>query len=205
MIMLGRAAALIMAALIGSAATAAMHRDHEPPPILTSIDVSFAQDMSAHHQQAAMMSDMLATTAAPDVRALADQIRFTQLNEIGQLTAWLQLADAPSSSPEPMAWMHPGGTHHPTTGAMTAMPGIASPSDLQQLQRATGDDNETLFLQLMTRHHQGGIEMASYVLRHTSTDVVRRVAAVMIDEQIQELHVMIILLAQRGDTPLAYP
>jgi uncharacterized protein (DUF305 family) len=176
---------------------------------LTATDIGFAQDMSAHHQQAITMSDMVVTDAAPEVRALADQIRFTQLREIGQMTGWLQLADAPIISPHAMSWMMADADHHMAHGDMAqgdmAMPGLASRADLTRLQQATGRDNEVLFLQLMARHHQGGVDMAAYAVRHTTTGAVRQTAVAMVDEQSQELVFIAFLLAQRNSAQLAYP
>jgi uncharacterized protein (DUF305 family) len=120
------------------------------------------------------------------------------------MTGWLQLVDAPPAATSPMAWMGHDEHHHPGDAA-TAMPGMASPADLTRLQRSTGRDNEVLFLQLMVRHHQGGIDMASHAVRHTDTDAVRRAAAVMISEQAQDIQVMTTLLAQRDGAPLPYP
>lgn len=57
----------------------------------------------------------------------------------------------------------------------------------------------------MIRHHQGGIDMAGHAVRHSATDVVRRAAALMVDEQTQEIQVMATLLAQRDSAPLPYP
>jgi uncharacterized protein (DUF305 family) len=199
-----RIVALLAAAVLGGAIVLA-HRQPPPRPVLmTAVDIGFAQDMSAHHLQAVTMSDMLVGDAGPDMRALAEQIRFTQLTEIGQMTGWLQLVDAPPAATTPMAWMGHDGHHHPGD-APTAMPGMASPVDLTRLQRSTGRDNEVLFLQLMVRHHQGGIDMASYVVRQTATDPVRRAAAVMINEQAQDIQVMTSLLAHRDGAPLPYP
>jgi uncharacterized protein (DUF305 family) len=164
----------------------------------------FAQDMSAHHHQAVIMSDMVAADAAPEVRALADQIKFSQLREIGQMTGWLQIADAPVVSPHPMAWMMTDDDHH-MVGDDMAMPGMASPADLTRLQRATGRANEILFLQLMTRHHQGGVDMAAYAVQHTATNAVHQTAVAMTDEQSQEIILMAHLLEQRGSAPIAYP
>jgi uncharacterized protein (DUF305 family) len=202
-----RISQLVAAAAVG--AVAAFCFTPKPTPLaapLSPTDIGFAQDMSAHHQQAVTMSDMVATDAAPEVRALADQIRLTQLREIGQMTGWLQLAGASVVSPHPMAWMMADPGHHMTGDDMAmAMPGMASPADLERLQRLKGRDNEVLFLQLMTRHHQGGIEMAAYVVRHSPTDVVHQTAVAMIDEQSQELMFMAFLLEQRGSAPLPYP
>lgn len=199
-----RTAALLTAALLGGALALAYRQPPPHPVLLTPVDVGFAQDMSAHHQQAVTMSDMLAHDAGPDVRAVAEQIRFTQLTEIGQMTGWLQLADAPPSANNPMAWMHHDTPHH-LSGTSEAMPGMASSAELTRLQRSIGGDNEVLFLQLMVRHHQGGIDMASHVVRHTGTDAVRRAAAVMVSEQAQDIQVMTTLLADRGGVALPYP
>lgn len=200
-----RAIQLIVAASVGAVAVfCSMPKPAPPAPPLSATDIGFAQDMSAHHQQAVTLSDMVAPDAAPEVRALADQIRFTQLREIGQMTGWLQLAAAPVVSPHPMAWMMAGSGHHMGGDMTMAMPGMASPADLERLQRLKGRDNEVLFLQLMTHHHQGGIDMAAHVVQHSSTDVVRQTAVAMIDEQSQELIFMAYLLEQRGSAPLPY-
>lgn len=199
--MSARLVQLVFAALTGAVLTATTIRPDPPSPVLTAADIGFAQDMSAHHQQAVTMSDMLTSDAGPDVRALADQIRTTQLVEVGQLTGWLQLVDAPPSAPAPMAWMHEGADHPMAAG----MPGMASPAELVRLQRSSGPANATLYLQLMIRHHQGGIDMAAHAVRETPTDAVRRIAATMLDEQTQETQVMTVLLEQRGHAALPYP
>lgn len=197
-----RIAALFAAAAVGAVAVFCLTpKPVAAPPPLSTTDIGFAQDMSAHHQQAITMSDMVAADATPEVRALAEQIRFTQLREIGQMTGWLQIADAPVVSSHPMAWMMTDADHH----MAMAMPGLASPADLTRLQRATGRANEVLFLQLMTRHHQGGIDMAAYAVRHTTATAVRQTAVEMVDEQSQELILMAHLLEQRAGAPLAYP
>jgi uncharacterized protein (DUF305 family) len=195
----------VAAALVGAVTVFCLTpgpRSVAPP--LTATDVGFAQDMSAHHHQAVIMSDMVAADAAPEVRALADQIKFSQLREIGQMTGWLQIADASVVSPHPMAWMMTDDDHH-MVGDDMAMPGMASPADLTRLQRATGRANEILFLQLMTRHHQGGVDMAAYAVQHTATNAVHQTAVAMTDEQSQEIILMAHLLEQRGSAPIAYP
>jgi len=200
-----RIGALVAAALVGAVTVFCLTpgpRSVAPP--LTATDVGFAQDMSAHHHQAVIMSDMVAADAAPEVHALADQIKFSQLREIGQMTGWLQIADAPVVSPHPMAWMMADAGHHMAGGEM-AMPGMASPADLTRLQRAIGRANEILFLQLMTRHHQGGIDMAAYAVQHTTRNAVHQTAVDMTDEQSQEIILMAHLLEQRGSAPIAYP
>ncbi|WP_198538781.1 DUF305 domain-containing protein [Mycolicibacterium wolinskyi] len=196
--MLRTAITLLLATALGAAMCAAViERDPaSPPPVLTPLEIGFAQDMTAHHQQAVTMTDMLAVDASPQVRALAEQIRFTQLAEIGQMTGWLQLADAAPAATQPMAWMTEphSAAHHDGADHSTGMPGMATRDELARLQHATGRDNETLFLQLMTRHHQGGITMAAYAFQHAANDAVRRAATIMVSEQTDEIQIMGVML-----------
>lgn len=183
-----------------------------PPPareLMSAIDVGFAQDMGYHHQQAVMMADMVAHDAAAEVLALADQIRVTQLREMGIMTGWLQLAGQPLSSSAPMAWMHANQPdvavsmpHHAPT---MPMPGLATTQDLQRLQQTSGRANETAFLQLMARHHQGGIEMAAYAIAHSKTPAIHDTATMMVADQTEEVQLISVMLQQRGSAPLPFP
>lgn len=189
-----RAGALLIAAVLGAGIFAVAASGHSPPPLLSAGDIGFAQDMSAHHQQAVTMTDMLTGDVPPAVHALAEQIRFTQLAEIGQMAGWLQLVGAPAGSAQPMAWMtsdHSGHHQHEQ-----GMPGMASPAELTRLQRSSGPQRQILFLELMIRHHQGGITMAAHAARHSTHEAVRTAAALMITEQTEEIQVMTVLLEE---------
>lgn len=190
----GRVVPLLLSAVLGAGVYAAVadRGESAPPPLLADSDIGFAQDMAAHHQQAVTMTDMLTGDTPPGVHALAEQIRFTQLAEIGQMTGWLQMAGAPLSATEPMAWMMSARTDH-EQHAM-GMPGMASPDELTRLQRSTGRVNHILFLELMILHHQGGITMAGHVARSSNDDTIRTAAAVMVAEQTEEIQVMTVLL-----------
>lgn len=94
------------------------------------------------------------------------------------MTGWLQITGAAPSSGRFLSWQDPHAGHFHASHN-TAMAGMASPQDLVRLQRSTGRTNETLFLQLMTRHHQGGIDMASAMVGRTTTDTVHRAAVAM--------------------------
>jgi uncharacterized protein (DUF305 family) len=190
-------------------------------PMLSGADVGFAQDMSVHHQQAVTLTDMLALDVDQAVRALADQIRTKQIYEIGQMAGWLQVAGAPSVASRPMAWMtipggdgavdpYPGG--HAQAMSMPGMeheamlmPGMASQADLTRLQDLKGRDNAILFLQLMYRHHQGGIDMASFAFQYTTTDFVRQAALAMARDQGEECALMMSIMSRLNTTPLSYP
>lgn len=205
-----RAVHLLVVATVGAVLAAAVFSfvpdDRRPmQPSLSESDIGFAQDMIVHHQQAVLMADMLTSDTAPEVRALADQIRLTQIREIGIMMGWLQIVGAPMTSSSPMKWMGGDGHDQHAVGGATMMMGMASQDDLTRLQRVTGRDNEVLFLQLMVRHHQGGIDMAAYAYKHTLIDTVRKTAAAMVDEQTQEVGLMTMLLEQRNAPTLPYP
>jgi uncharacterized protein (DUF305 family) len=170
----------------------------------TAVDIGFAQDMSAHHQQAVMMTDMMSADSAPDVRGVVDQIEAVQSREIGQMTGWLQMLDAPLQSDQPMSWMTQDGHGH-TGSAPAAMPGAASGDELTALHNASGVEAEILFLQLMIRHHQGGIDMAAHASQEAGDPQIRRAATGMVKEQSEEIGVMTVMLDQRGGQPLPYP
>ena len=194
-----RLAGLLIAAAIGAAAVWAFK---PAAPQLSSLDIGFAQDMRTHHQQAVTMTDMLAPDDGPDIRGVAEEIRFQQLGEIGQMTGWLQIANTAMISPKPMAWM---STMPDMAPPKPTMPGMASPADLKMLQRSTGHANEIHFLQLMIRHHQGGIQMAAYAAAHTEVDAVHQTALEMVNQQTQEIQLMTVLLNQRGAAVLPFP
>jgi uncharacterized protein (DUF305 family) len=178
----------------------------------TAVDIGFAQDMSAHHQQAVMMADMVPLDSAPDVRGVVDQIQAVQSREIGQMTGWLQMLDAPLQSDQSMSWMKQVGHSHtaaaPAAGdgqTPTTMPGSASGDELTALHNASGVEAEILFLQLMIRHHQGGIDMAAHASQEAANPAIRRAATGMVKEQSEEIGVMTVMLNQRGGQPLPYP
>jgi len=61
---------------------------------------------------------------------------------------------------------------------------------------------EVLFLQLMIRHHEGGIQMAQGLLKLSDRPEVRTMAQSIVDGQGAEIRQMKDMLAQRGAQPL---
>jgi uncharacterized protein (DUF305 family) len=108
-----------------------------------------------------------------------------------------------------MAWMtaaHAAQHGHPgvvgTAAAVDRMPGMATPGELDRLSKASGAEFDTMFLQLMVRHHQGGKAMLEFAAVHAETDVVRNLARQMAIAQGMEIDYMTQLLAERGAAPL---
>jgi uncharacterized protein (DUF305 family) len=137
-------------------------------------DVTFAQHMIPHHQQAIEMSDVVLAKQGIDPRVvdLANKIKAAQGPEIQQMQSWLTQWGAPTMSGMPgmpgMSGMPgmPGMSGQSTTPSHSMMPGMEgmqgmmSPEDMTALQNAQGVEASKLFLQQMIQHHQGAITMA---------------------------------------------
>jgi uncharacterized protein (DUF305 family) len=102
-----------------------------------------------------------------------------------------------------MAWM-PGHSQM-TAGAEGAvlMHGMASEAELRQLREASGLAAEVLFLQLMIRHHEGGVIMARAVTALSGRPEVVQMAKSVEEGQQVEIARMKELLTERGAQPLA--
>ena len=102
---------------------------------------------------------------------------------------------------------------HPMTGPMSAhgtpaatgtplMAGMASDQELDTLRHADGHDAEVLFLQLMIRHHEGGILMARALLEQSHRDDVVSLVRAIESGQAGEIKTMTAMLRDRGAEPL---
>ncbi|MFF9505614.1 DUF305 domain-containing protein [Streptomyces sp. NPDC014724] len=191
-------------------------------PAVDSADAGFARDMAVHHQQAVEMSFIVRDrTRDEEVRRLAYDIANTQANQRGMLLGWLDLWELPKAAAgqEPMAWMAAGGHEGHGMDGMdgmagmestgtgyrahdgSLMPGMATRTELDRLRRASGRSAEVLYLQLMTDHHKGGIDMARGCARLCTVKVEKRLAQGMADAQQSELDTMTRMLAARGAKP----
>jgi uncharacterized protein (DUF305 family) len=177
-----------------------------------SVDVGFAQDMSVHHEQAVRMANWERDhTTDPQLRQLAFDIESTQNRQIGYLQGWLGLWGAASQSPNGyMRWMSDsdssdgmaGHQREPAGAGVDRMPGMATDEELHQLTTSTGEPMDVLFLRLMLRHHEGGVDMLRYAATHAEHEVVRNLANQTLTAQTSESEYMRQLLAARGATPL---
>lgn len=178
-----------------------------------AVDVGFAQDMSVHHRQAVLMAGLARDRSAdPAIRSIAFDIETSQLEQVGRMQGWLSLWNAaPVPTGRYMTWMTdtamPGMTHGsgPGTAGVATMPGMASPADLERLRASGGTQFDVLFLQLMLRHHQGGVPMATYTAQHAETAQVRNLAEKIVISQGAESEYLAQLITQRGAQPLPPP
>ncbi|CAM5238606.1 hypothetical protein SALBM135S_00699 [Streptomyces alboniger] len=199
--LVGALAAVVVAACGITAAVASTSSSGSGTPASSSADAGFARDMAVHHQQAVEMSYIVRDrTSGEEVRRLAYDIAQTQANQRGMLLGWLDLWELPKV-PEgaPMEWMGMGDVPPGDDGAL--MPGMATNTELARLGRLKGKDAEVLYLRLMTRHHRGGVHMASGCVKRCEVSVERRLAEGMVESQESEIALMKTLLRARGAKP----
>jgi len=180
-----------------------------------SAEAGFARDMIDHHAQAVEMATIIeARTHDSAVRYLAVDIALGQTNQIGQLQGWLASWKLPvGRTGPPMSWMNhtdmngmsgmSAGGH---TGSMRLsadglMPGMATTAQINQLRTKPPAAADVLFLQLMIRHHQAGVAMASTALDLTDNPTVQALARSIVASQQSEIRQMTGMLTQRGAHP----
>lgn len=114
-------------------------------------DVMFAQMMIPHHQQAVEMSEMLlAKDDVPaEVAAFAQKVIDAQGPEIERMNAMLTAWGQDPVDTDGMEGMDHGG-----------MSGMMSEEDMTALDQAQGTEAARLYLEQMTAHHKGAVDMA---------------------------------------------
>ena len=151
-------------------------------------DVSFAQQMIPHHQQAVEMADLALTReTSPEVKKLAEQIKAAQGPEIEMMSMWLQSWGAPMEMGEDHSGHDMGGMD---------MSGMMSDDDMQALADAQGAEFDRMWLEMMIAHHQGAISMAEQVKAASRNADVTSLAGAVMTGQAEEIDTMQKLLAQ---------
>lgn len=115
----------------------------------TPADVEFMSGMIAHHAQAVLIAGWAPSRGASDaVRRLCERIVVAQKDEIELMQTWLR--DRGEKVPE-------AGDHQGHAGML--MPGMLTPQQVAQLDRARGTEFDRLFLTYMIQHHEGAVVM----------------------------------------------
>ena len=117
-------------------------------------DVTFAQEMIPHHQQAIEMAELAESRADSDeVKELAADIEAAQGPEIETMTGWLESwgEDVPD---EGMSGMDHGDM------SSDDMTGMMTDDEMADLEATSGAGFDQMFLTMMIEHHEGAIEMA---------------------------------------------
>lgn len=155
-------------------------RQSAPPPY-NSMDTWFVRMMIPHHEQALEMAALAPERAAdPRVKSLAERIRAGQGPEIDVMRAWLQARGLPAEVP--------GHDHG-------SMRGMQSPDAMRRLADTRGADFDRLFVQMMSDHHAGAVEMATNLLKVGAEPMLLEFANSVAVEQNVEINRMRELLA----------
>jgi uncharacterized protein (DUF305 family) len=151
-------------------------------------DVTFAQMMIPHHEQAVEMSDDILAKNGIDQRILdlATQIKAAQEPEITRLKAWLRSWGTDAASTQGMDGM---------SGMGDGSDGIMSADDMTALNNATGADAGKLYLKQMTVHHEGAVRMAQLELDEGQNVDAKAMASNIVKSQTDEIGIMKDILA----------
>ncbi len=195
------------------------------PPAEDSVDVGFLRDMAVHHEQGVLLAHLVQLNGGrSEVASIGYDIEYQQTSQIGQMGGFLQLWGYSLNNLRPvMSWMSaaghemagmPGMTDSGPMAPMTTMdaasmaagaimPGMATNAEVDVLKTLRGDASDAYFLQLMIRHHEGGVPMMDYAATYATNPVVKNMALKMAQGQVSEIGSMTQLLQQTyGEQPL---
>ncbi|MER5183209.1 DUF305 domain-containing protein [Streptomyces sp. NPDC002896] len=169
----GSSAAASATAEPGNSASAADFND---------ADVSFAQMMIPHHQQALEMAKLADGRASDsEIKELAAQIEKAQDPEIKTMEGWLKSWGKPTQA-ESMD--HSG---HSGDSGDSGMDGMMSDEDMKELEAAKGTEFDKMFAQMMIDHHDGAISMAEDEQKNGSNADVKKMADAIVEGQSAEV------------------
>lgn len=154
-------------------------------------DVTFAQNMIAHHQQAIEMAAMADGRAAnAEVTALAAKIKAAQQPEIDTMNGWLAAWGEPMVMPSTSMGSDMPSRDH------SSMPGMMSDAEMNELMAAKGVAFDKRFLTMMISHHEGAIQMAQQETVQGSNTDAKALAEKIVTDQRAEITTMKSLLAK---------
>jgi uncharacterized protein (DUF305 family) len=142
-----------------------------------SADVTFAEMMIPHHQQALDMADLVPSrTTNQDLLVLAKHIALDQGAEIQTLRGLLA------------QWGEPVPPDHANRG-MT-MAGMVDDATMNRLPSLQGEEFDTLWIRSMILHHQGAVDMAQTEIAHGQNPDALNIAKIIVSSQQREIAYM---------------
>ncbi|MFC8596418.1 DUF305 domain-containing protein [Streptomyces atroolivaceus] len=138
-----------------------------------SADHRYVRMMIEHHEQALVLTALVPGRAAStSVERVSNRISAAQKPEIGAMQGWLK---------------NNGGDEREETHDHSAMPGMATDKQIQELRASKGKAFDRLFLELMITHHQGAVTMATEALADGNNVLVEEMANDVVAQQTVEI------------------
>ena len=181
----GHAFALLLAALVLIGCSDARNPEQETPPSgaaeFNEADVTFARAMIPHGEQGADMSEIVLEVKEldPAVRTLATELARNRQAETTQLERWV------AARGEPVATEGPGHSHG------GGEDGIATPTQMSELRYAKGAAAQTLYVQMMTKHHRGAVAAAHEEIAHGQSPELLEFARMVLRTREAQLPVLV--------------
>lgn len=145
-----------------------------PKAAKAEFDHQFLDTMAAHHQSAIEMAQLVEKRSSHDeLKQMAKKIIDDQQGEIKQMKDWKQQWYADKGDALNMKM----------PGMMESMKGMS----MEKLEASSGDKFDTMFLDMMSKHHQGAVKMAQSALKKAKRPEVKEMAQKVVDEQKKEI------------------
>lgn len=145
-------------------------------------DVTFAQKMIPHHQQAIEMAAMVPSrTTNHQLSIMAKQIASGQQAQIETLQDLLQ------------QWGEPSASDHMEHGGM-GMDGMVDAATMDKLPTLKGAEFDNLWLTSMISHHEGAVAMAEPEVAQGENPTAVKMANIIVEWQqfeIGQMHAML--------------
>jgi uncharacterized protein (DUF305 family) len=179
------------------AAAPRTHATAQTPPVTikvdsgtygyTKADVAFMSGMIHHHSQALIMAGWAKSHgASASLQIFCQRIITGQGAEIELMKRWL--TQRHEAIPDPSA--HKAMAGMPGMAMDSLMPGMLTPEQMKQLDKARGLEFDRLFLTGMIQHHTGAISMVTQLFDSYGAgqdDVVFKFATNVNADQITEI------------------
>lgn len=142
-------------------------------------DIQFLDTMAEHHRHGIMMAKMAINKAQDQkIKDMAEKTISDQEKEIAGLQKMHEDINASASQAVNMK-----------------LPGM-KPMNMKKLESSSGMEFDREFLQMMIKHHKGGIEMSKDALKKANNQKVKDKAQEIIDKQNKEITEMQQMLSE---------
>lgn len=169
---------------MGSPGSASSMMNMDLGPADEQFDLRFIDGMTPHHEGAVVMAqEALQKSSRPEIKQLAQDIIDAQETEISELKQW-RTAWYPDAGSQPLMYSAEMGHTMPMTKEMRSS--MMMNGDLG----AADEQFDLRFINAMTPHHQGAIDMAQQALEKSSRPEIKELAQNIITSQQQEIDQM---------------